>query len=222
MLKRILLVVSLGVLLAATAVASTGCASSSGLAAMLAKVPSDTVSLKYVNAKSLRNDADLEDLYDAWKASVDSRLEAHGVDHGDVSIYAFGTSSDKRFTLLTGKFEMDEVREELDDRHYEEDEYRGVEVWKKETGWGYEQDSHVALMGDLIIMGDEAGVESCIKVIKAGNASWLSKPVARRAIRGLGEGGGAQQPVHRWSGSHWHISQEAGRRHTEDRGRGQV
>jgi hypothetical protein len=189
MLKRILLVVSLGVLLAATAVASTGCASSSGLTAMLAKVPSDTVSLKYVNAKALRNDADLEDLYDAWKASVDSRLETHGIDHGDVSIYVFGTSSDKRFTLLTGKFEMDEVREELDDRHYEEDEYRGVEVWKKETGWGYEQDSHVALMGDLIIMGNEAGVESCIKVIKAGNASWLSKAdindVASRLPGGL-------------------------------------
>ena len=174
MLKRVLLVIILGVLLATMALASAGCASSSGLSAILAKVPSDTTSLKYVNAKALRNDADLDDLYDAWKASVDLRLEAHGVDHADVSVYAFGTSSDKRFTLLTGKFDMDEVRGELDDRHFEEDEYRGVEVWQKEAGWSSEQDSHVALMGDLIVFGNEAGVESCIKVMKAGNASWLS------------------------------------------------
>jgi len=138
-------------------------------------VPDDTESLKYVNAKALRNDADLEDLYDAWKATVDSRLEAHGVDHGDVSLFVFGTGSGKRFTLVTGNFDMDEVRDELDDRHFERDEYRSVEVWKKEAGWGYDQDSDVALMGDLIILGNEAGVESCIKVIEAGDASWLSK-----------------------------------------------
>jgi hypothetical protein len=189
MLKKVLLVVSLGVLLATMAVASAGCASSSGLMAMLARVPSDTSSLEYVNAKALRNDADLDDLYDAWKTRVDSRLESHGVDHSDVSIFAFGTSSSKRFTLLTGKFDLDEVRDELDDRHYEEDEYRRVEVWKKEAGWGYEQDSDVALMGDLIILGNEAGVESCIKVIKAGDASWLSKvdinDVASRLPGGL-------------------------------------
>lgn len=189
MLKRILLVVSLGVLLAAMAVASAGCASSTGLATMLARVPSDTVSLKYVNAKALRNDADLDDLYDAWKESVDSRLDSHGIDHNDVSIYAFGTGSGKRFTLLTGNFDIKEVRDELDDRHFDKDEYRGVEVWKKETGWGYEQDSDVALMGDLIVLGNEEGVESCIKVMKAGNASWLSKAdvndVANRLPGGL-------------------------------------
>jgi hypothetical protein len=175
MLKKALLVVTLGVLLATMAVASAGCASGSGLAAMLAKIPSDAVSVKYVNAKALRNDADLDDLYDAWKASVVSRLESHGIDHNDVSIYVFGTGSGKRFTLLTGNFDMKEVRNELDDGHFEEDEYRGVEVWKNETGWGNEQDGDVALMGDLIILGNEEGVEGCIKVIKAGNASWLSK-----------------------------------------------
>jgi len=175
MLKKVLLVVSLGVLQATMAVASAGCASSSGLTAMLARVPSDTSSLEYVNAKALRNDADLDDLYDAWKASVDSRLDSHGIDHNDVSSCVFGTGPGKRFTLVTGRFDLDEVRGELDDRHFDRDEYRGVEVWKKDTGWGYEQASDVALMGDLIILGNEEGVESCIKVIKAGNASWLSK-----------------------------------------------
>jgi len=175
MLKKVLLVVSLGVLLATMAVASTGCASSSGLAAMLARVPADTASLKYVNVKALRNDSDLEDLYDAWKTRVDSRLETHGVNPGDVNRFASNEALGKRFTLLVGKFDLDVVREDLDDRHFEEDEYRGVEVWVREVGWVTDLDSEVALMGDLIIIGDESGVEACIKVIKSGDASWLSK-----------------------------------------------
>jgi hypothetical protein len=176
MLKRVLLVISLGVLLATMAVASLGCASSSGLTAMLNRVPADTASLKYVNVKALRNDGDLEDLYDAWKARVGSRLETHGINPGDVSVFASNEAVlGKRFTLLGGKFDMDMVREDLDDRHFEKDEYRGVEVWKKEAGWFVDLDTEVALMGDLVIIGDESGVEACIKVIKSGDASWLSK-----------------------------------------------
>jgi hypothetical protein len=175
MLKKVLLVVSLGVLLATMAVASAGCASSSGYTAMLSKVPSDTTSFKYVDVKALRNDADLDDLYDAWKAGMDSWLEALGINHSDVSGFAHGSSADSRFTLLVGKFDLDDVRSELDDRKYDEDEYKGVEVWKREVGWDPVLESRVALMGNLIIMGDENGVEDCISVIKAGAASWLGE-----------------------------------------------
>lgn len=174
MLKKAFLVVSLGVLLA-MALASVGCASGSGLSDMLARVPADTTSLKYVDVSTLRNDADLDDLYDAWKASVDSRLEARGIDHGDVDVFASNLNPGKRFTLLVGNFDLAELRDELDDRHYDDDKYKGVEVWKREAGWGYDPDNEVALMGKLIILGNEAGVEACIKVIKEGEASWLSK-----------------------------------------------
>ncbi|MDM8000284.1 MAG: hypothetical protein QUS33_09860 [Dehalococcoidia bacterium] len=175
MFRRVLLVVCLGALLATMAVATTGCASGSGLMAMLAKVPADTVSLKYVNVKALRNDADLEDLYDAWKERVQSRLQNRGISPSEVNIFASNEALSKRFTLLTGTFDLDEVRDELEDRHYEKDDYRGVEVWIREAGWASDLENQVALMGDLIIMGDESGVEACIKVIKAGGDSWLSK-----------------------------------------------
>lgn len=189
MLRKVLLVVCLGVLLATMAVASAGCASGSGITSILTKVPDDTVQLTYVNVKTLRNDADLDDLYDAWKAKVDSRLEAHGISPDDVSAFASNEAAQKRFTLLTGKFDMDEIREDLEDLHFKEDEYKGVEVWEREMGWVADLDYQVALMGDLIIMGDQSGVESCIKVIKAGDASWLSKAdindVANRLPGGL-------------------------------------
>jgi hypothetical protein len=174
MLKRVFLAVSLLVVLA-MALGNTGCASSGGFTSMMAKVPADTASFKYVNVKALRNDADLEDLYDAWKAGVNSRLEALGISHSDVNIFAHGSSADGRFSLVVGKFDLDEVRKELDDRNFDEGEYRGAEVWKREVGFDPVLESQLALMGNLIIMGDQEGVEGCIRVMKAGAASWLSE-----------------------------------------------
>jgi hypothetical protein len=175
MLKKVLLVVGLGVLMATMAVASAGCASSSGYTTMLSRVPSDTTSLKYVDVKALRNDADLDNLYDAWKAGMDSWLEALGINHSDVKAVAYGSSADRSFTLLVAKFDRDEVRNELDDRKYDEDDYKGVEVWKREVGFDPVLESRVALMGNLIVMGNEDGVKGCISVMKAGAASWLSE-----------------------------------------------
>jgi hypothetical protein len=188
MLKRFLLVVSLGMVLA-LALTSVGCASGSGLRDMLAKVPSGTTSLKYVDVKALRNDDDLDDLYDAWRDSVSSTLEALGIGHSDVNTLAHGLSTDVRFTLLVGQFDLDEVRDALDDRDYDKDQYGGVEVWEKDLGWSPELESRVALMDDLIILGNEDGVEGCIEVIKDGESSWLSrtdiKDVTNRLAGGL-------------------------------------
>ncbi len=172
--KKVLLVASIVFLLGLT-LTSVGCTSSNAMIDMMARVPSDTVYLKYVDVKTLRNDASLDDLYDAWKGAVDPRLDSHGIDHGAVNRFAFGTNSTltKRFTLLAGKFDLKEIRNELKDRSYNDSEYKGVEVWKK-TGLGVEMDNQVALMGDFIIVGNEAGVESCIKVIKEGDSSFLA------------------------------------------------
>lgn len=188
MLKRVLLVVSLGVVLA-MALASVGCASGNAFTDVLAKVPEDATSLKYLDVKALRSDEDLSGLYDDWKDDVEPRFDAHGIDQADVTSFATGVSPNKRFTIVAGQFELDGVREELEDRHYEDDVYKGVEVWTRQLMWGPELDRVVALMDDLIIFGNEAGVEGCLKVIKADDASWLSrsdiKDVSGRLPAGL-------------------------------------
>jgi hypothetical protein len=174
MLKKVLLAVSLVVVLA-LGLTNTGCASGSGFTSMMAKVPADTASFKYVNVKALRSDADLENLYDAWKAGVSSGFDVLGINYSDVNAFAHGSSADTHFALLVGKFDLEKVRKELDDRGYDEGGYKGVEVWEKEVVWGSVMESRVALMGDLMITGNEDGVEGCISVMKAGGASWLSK-----------------------------------------------
>ena len=173
MLKKVLLVVSLVVMLALAA-ANTGCASSGGFRTMMAKVPSDTASFKYVDVKALRNDPDLADLYEAWKDTVSLAFDVLDISYSDVNIYVHGSSADRRFTFIVGKFDPDKVRSELDDREYDKEEYKGVEVWEREVGWGSVMESRVALMDNLLIAGNEDGVEGCIGVMKAGGASWLS------------------------------------------------
>jgi hypothetical protein len=174
MLKKVFLAVSLVVVLA-LALVNTGCASSSGFTSMMAKVPADTTSLKYVDVKALRSDADLAKPYDAWKASVRSGLEVLAVNYTDVNAFAQGSNADTHFTLLVGKFDLDKVRKELGDRQYDKGEYKGVEVWEKVVTSGSVMESRVALMGNLIITGNEDGVKGCISVMNAGGASWLSK-----------------------------------------------
>ncbi len=174
MLKRILWMAALMVLVAAS-LTGAGCSSGNALADMVAKVPGDTMSFKYVDVAGLRGDDDLSEIYDAWKAAVDARLEAHGITSGDVNVFVFGTGTGMRYTLLKGGFDLDQVRDRLEDRGFDDGEYKGVEIWEPEDGSGYDSDPRVALMDDLIILGDESGVEGCIKVMKEGDTSFLKK-----------------------------------------------
>jgi hypothetical protein len=172
MLKKVLLMAALVVLLAAS-LTGAGCASGSALTDVVAKVPGDTASLKYVDVSALRNDDDLAELYDDWKVAVDARMDSHGITSSDVNVFALGTGTGTRFTLLEGDFDLDQVRDKLEGAGFDKGEYKGVELW--EAGGGYDSDPRVALMDDLIILGNEAGVEGCIKVIKEGDTSWLKK-----------------------------------------------
>ncbi len=71
------------------------------------------------------------------KSGVGSRLEAHGISLQRRERVCSPTRlQSTHFTLLIGKFDLEKVREDLDDRGYEEGEYKGVEVWERETGWG--------------------------------------------------------------------------------------
>lgn len=155
-LRGILSILGL-VCILALGIASGGCASKTSADGATNKMPWDTNRFVYVDVNALRSDDDLVDLYDTWKESAGTMLTLHGIDRSDVSWAAYGGL----LTLLGGDFRLDDIRHELDGRNYTEDEYRGVEVWGKPYG-----NELVALMGDLIIIGDEASVEESIRVIK--------------------------------------------------------
>lgn len=163
----------------ALGLAASGCASKAGADDAIDKMPWDTNHFVYVDVKALRSDDDLIDLYDAWKESAGPMLTLHGIDRSDVSWAAYGAS----LTLLGGKFDLDEIRHELDERNYTEDEYRGVEVWERLFG-----NELVALMGDLIMIGSEASVEESIRVTKDDEDSLADQSDVADVLKRLPDG----------------------------------
>ncbi len=155
-LRAIISVLGLTCLLVLGVVGS-GCASKAGADSAIDKMPWDANRFVYVDVEELRSDEDLADLYDAWKDSAGPMLTMRGIDRSSVAWAAYGPS----LTFLGGKFDLVEIRRELDDRNYSDDEYRGVEVWTRPFG-----NELVALMGDLVIIGNEASVEESIRVMK--------------------------------------------------------
>lgn len=187
MMKTIVWLTALTALLAAS-LTSAGCASSTALEEMVARVPRGVVSFRYVDVAAIRGDPELSGLHDSWKAAVGARLEAHGINPADVNVFALGTSATMRCTLLEGCFDVEGVRGSLKDRGFDRGEYKGVEMWEMKAGSGYDSDPGVALMGGLIILGNESGVKGCIKVIREGDASLLNKADVKQVVGRLPAG----------------------------------
>lgn len=176
--KLSMIVLSIGVISSlALAVVVAGCSSGAGsAAAMMEKMSWDTNQLTYVNVEALRNDPALKDLYDEWRDSSGQILNTHGIDRNAVK--SIGYSSE--VTIVMGDFDLAAVRHELDDREYDDDDYRGVEVWKKPYG-----NEFTALMKGLIIIGPEDSVKESIRVIEGAEDSFADKQDARDVVNRL-------------------------------------
>lgn len=72
-------------------------------------------------------------------------------------------------TIYEGSFDSDAITGKLEDLSYEDDDYKGVEVWKDEQGNGW-----VALVEDKIVDGEESKVRNCIEVVKGEMESFYS------------------------------------------------
>lgn len=164
----------------ALAILTAGCSSSAGSPlAMMEKLPWDTSQMTYVNVKALRSDPALEDLYGLWRQSMAQIVNTHGIDRNMVHAMALGSN----VTLITGKFDLSGVRQELDKRDYDEGQYRGVEVWRKPYG-----NELTALMDRLIIIGPEDTVKVCIRIINDGDDSFSDRQHARDVLSKLPNG----------------------------------
>ncbi len=185
------IILSLGILASlALMVVSVGCSSSGGSAsAMMEKMTWDTTQLTYINVEGLRNDSALEDLYDQWREDAGQMLSTHGIDRNSVQSMGYGSE----VTIIMGSFDLAAVRHELDTREYNDDDYRGVEVWKKPYG-----NELTALMDGVIIIGPEDSVEDCIRVIQGGEDSFADKQNARDVMNKLPNGLFANLSMSNW------------------------
>ncbi|MBE9594140.1 MAG: hypothetical protein IMF19_11770 [Proteobacteria bacterium] len=158
--------------------------------------------LIYSDIQEMRDDKDFEDIYESiekrWRLS---KLKEYGIDIGDINYIAsyisdaggtviFGgkfnliatyeskymTPRLKGGTIFGGEFDLEDVRDKLNDADFDKDEYKGVEFWLGE------HDKAVAISGDKVIMGYKDSVRECIKVMKGSEQSIYDEDVNFRDV----------------------------------------
>jgi hypothetical protein len=157
--KKLTAIVS--VLFIAVVIASLGCLGGGGSAKDMAKMtPEGTSHLIHYDLQTIRDDKDLDDVYESIEKNWPEKLDEYGLDIDDTNYEAAAGS----ITILGGKFDLENVRDELDDAEFDKDDYKGVELW---TG----EDEAVAISGDKVLYGDKDNVKECIKVMKGDQQS---------------------------------------------------
>ena len=138
---------------------------------MLRLFPRDTQVVTYVGVSQLYDDDDLRtarrEIEDQWeRTSIDSDFD---IELEDLTYVVFGFVDYAPVVLMDGLEDLDDLRDELDDGHYDEDEYRNVEVWLSDDyRWGA-----VAFLGGgrVLLAQSEATMEDVLRRLDRGSSS---------------------------------------------------
>ena len=161
-----------------TSLLFVGCGSSvsSGLEGMMKRMPDSTIEFFVDNLKEGRSvgAAELSEGYGSYIEMWRENPLVRGITPDETDYLALFIS-DSPVYLFEGNFNLDNIRENLEESGMNSDEYRGVEIWKGEDIQGethFESGLIDALVNDrLIIVGYEPGINDCIDVMNEGRAS---------------------------------------------------
>ena len=167
------IVAILGVFAIVVVIASLGCLDGSSSAKDMAKmVPDDASTFAHFDLQTMRDDKDLKEIYEKMTEGSRDDWDALGFDMDDINHMA-AAEGEEGFSdglgILKGNFDLEDVRDELDDADFDEDEYKGIEIWKRASWLG--GDSAIAISGDTLIIGNKDSVKDCIKVMKGSEKS---------------------------------------------------
>ena len=96
---------------------------------------------------------------------------AFGVSPDEVTKYVFAFGEDWFLVVLEGEFDFEQIRDDLDDGDYEDDQYRGYEIWE---GFGWLNDS-VAIIEERgwLVTGGADIVKDALRILDRGSGSLL-------------------------------------------------
>lgn len=174
--------------------ALVGCGSpkNSTVIDMMKRMPDDTSDFFFENLKKGRaaGAAELCEGYSSYLEAWDETILYIGITPDETDYLAWFIS-DFPVSLFEGNFNLDNVREKLENFGMNSDEYRGVEIWKEgySQGAGYESDFIHALVNDrLILVGYQPGIDDCIDVMNGGRVSLWENGDFRDIINRLPDG----------------------------------
>lgn len=179
--KKIAAIVS--ILSIVVVIASSGCfGGGCRLKDMAKMVPEGESGISYFDLQTTRDDKDLYDLYKLWEEELNKGFEDIGVDWDDINYMATTDEGLYSFTgILGGRFDLKDVREELEYQDFDVDAYKGVEFWTVDN-------TAVAINGHELIIGDVEFVKNCINVMRGSRASLYEDKDIKAVIDKLSDG----------------------------------
>lgn len=147
------------VLVVAMAFLIVGCRTSSGYS-LLKLAPADSHQVLIQNLVLIREDPYLERSLDIRSPSILIDLEEIEM----LVIVVFGDSSEVSF--LKGDFQFDDLRYDLEEFDYEEDFYRGYEVWEGRRYYALLEDEEYIILSD-----SRSAIRRSLKVMHQGSGS---------------------------------------------------
>lgn len=150
--------------------AGVGCARGGAAEHMMKKIPQDATMFAWIDMRALRGDDDLKDMYADMEDSLEYLPDMAGIELEDVNRVGTTNIGFDGVVLLDGRFNLNEVRNKLEDLNYDQGDYKDVEVWETQS---YYDTIWLALMGNLIIMGTSEAVSDCITLIREGGKSFV-------------------------------------------------
>jgi hypothetical protein len=122
--------------------------------------PENAEGIWTADTKFLRQDLDFEE-------AADLTSPAEEIDIADVDEYTIVyLEPGRRFYLLKGPFLFDDLRDDLEGKGYEEDAYRGYEVWSGVKTYAMLEDD-----GLLIVSDQQSATEEALKTLYRGSES---------------------------------------------------
>ena len=153
----------IGLLLAAVGFGTASCGGGIGgaLVDLMEQVPDEATSFVYWDAEKMEGDSDLHQLLDKWKADNEARLAGFSIRSDGVDHFSEFSMDGTTALVVSGEFELNEIRQELENQAYDDKDYKLVEVWESpdEQDW-------LAVTEDSLIGGAKETVKESIRVIK--------------------------------------------------------
>ena len=154
----------------------------------LGLVPDDVWSVQVWDVEDLLSRDAPDDLADGFEDSWEDRLDDIGISIDDVETLVQATGDDGSFVILAGEFDFEQIKDELDDADYDDDEYQGSEMWAEGQLWV----SAAAILEGRgeVVLGSVEAVEGVLKSLNRGSGSLLQDDDhdVRRALKRPGQG----------------------------------
>ena len=154
----------------------------------LGLVPDDASWVQVVDVERFLDGDAPDDSGDDFEDEWEDRLDDIGVSLDDLDTLVQAQGDDGTVLVFGGDLDFEQIRDELDDGRYDDDDYQGYEVWDDGDLW-VEAAALLDGRGEMVV-GSTDAVEGVLKALSRGSGSLLQDDDndLRRALERAGQG----------------------------------